>query len=114
MPHSHKITESLAKVWELEFEVLLLQPFGNGNSQPVFFARGVEPSATPRLIKEKHFMLRLRQKNLHQRAIFFDGAREPLPPPPWDIAFQIKAGEYVGQERLELHVQAIRHSVPVS
>jgi single-stranded-DNA-specific exonuclease len=99
---------------ELNFELLrwheLLQPFGNGNPQPVFCAREVEPVATPRLVKDRHLSLRLRQKNYHQRAIFFDGAKEPLPPSPWDIAFQIKAGEYEGEARLDLHVQAVRQS----
>jgi single-stranded-DNA-specific exonuclease len=99
---------------ELNFEFLrwheLLQPFGNGNPQPLFCAREVEPVATPRLIKDKHLGLRLRQKNYHHRAIFFDGAKEPLPAPPWDIAFQIKAGEYEGEARLDLHIQAVRQS----
>jgi hypothetical protein len=37
-----------------------------------------------------------------------------LPPPPWDVAFRIKAGEYLGEARLDLHVQAVRSSQPVN
>lgn len=102
---------------ELNFDLLhwheMLQPFGNGNPQPLFYAREVESAATPRILKEKHLLLRLRQKNFHQRAIYFDGAATDLPPPPWDVAFRIKAGEYQGEARLDLHVQAVRQSIPV-
>ena len=39
----------------------LLQPFGNGNPQPLFFARAVEPVGAPRVSNEKHLIFRLRQ-----------------------------------------------------
>ena len=89
----------------------MLQPFGSGNPQPVFFAREVEPTTEPRIVKEKHVLLRLRQRNHHQRAIFFDGALQALPPAPWDIAFRIAADEYEGETRLQMHVQALRAAV---
>jgi len=88
----------------------MLQPFGNGNPQPLFFARDVEPAAQPQLLKEKHLVLRLRQRNYHQRAIYFDGAASALPVAPWDVAFRISSDEYEGQTRLQLHVQALRAS----
>ncbi len=90
-----------------------LQPFGRANEQPVFFAREVEPAVQPRVLKEKHLALRLRQRGYFQRAIFFDGARNPLPPAPWDIAFRIKPDEYGGVTRVQLQVQAIRTSAPI-
>jgi single-stranded-DNA-specific exonuclease len=99
---------------DLNFDLLqwheLLQPFGNGNPQPLFCAREVVPVAAPQVVKEKHLILRLRQKNFRQRAVYFDGARLELPPSPWDIAFQIRADEYEGQPRLGLQVQALRQS----
>ncbi|MEY2481435.1 MAG: single-stranded-DNA-specific exonuclease [Verrucomicrobiota bacterium] len=85
-----------------------LQPFGSGNSQPIFVAREVEPVIAPQVLKEKHLVLKLRQQNSFRRAIFFDGASEPLPEPPWDIAFRIHADVYEGETRLDLHVQALR------
>ncbi len=85
-----------------------LEPFGNGNAQPLFFARAVEPVVAPRILKEKHLVLRLRQKSFHARAIYFDGASAPLPPPPWDVAFRLQADEYLGEQRLQLHVQGVR------
>ena len=91
----------------------MLQPFGNGNPQPLFLARGVESAMPPRVVGERHLQLRLRQRNYHQRAIFFDGAANSLPPPPWDIAFRIRADEYEGEIRLEMRVEAMRASTPL-
>ena len=102
---------------ELNFDLLrwheMLQPFGSGNPQPLFLAREVEPVVEPSVIKEKHLVLRLRQHGRVQRAIFFDGATEALPPAPWDIAFQIKPDEYEGLIRLQLYIHAIRQAAPI-
>lgn len=91
-----------------------LEPFGNRNLQPTFLARGVEPAAEPQVVKDKHLVLRLRQRNHFRRAIFFDGALTPLPPPPWDIAFRMNADEYEGEMRLQIQVEALRSAVPVA
>jgi single-stranded-DNA-specific exonuclease len=90
----------------------MLQPFGNGNPAPLFFAREVEPVAPPREVKEKHLILRLRQGNYHRRAVYFDSAGVSLPPAPWDIAFRIQADEYEGETVLGVQIQAVRQAVP--
>ena len=103
---------------ELNFDFLgwheMLQPFGNGNPQPLFLARGVESVAVPRIVGEKHLQLRLRQHNYHQRAIFFGAAAGALPKQPWDIAFRIRPDEYEGETRLEIRVEAVREAAPRS
>ena len=38
----------------------MLEPYGMGNSEPVFAARGVQVVAPPRILKEKHVKLKLR------------------------------------------------------
>ncbi len=86
----------------------MLEPFGSGNAQPTFFAREVEPTVAPQVLKDKHLVLRLRQRNYHARAIFFDGASTALPAPPWDVAFRIHANEYEGERRLQVHVHGLR------
>jgi single-stranded-DNA-specific exonuclease len=79
----------------------------------LFFARAVEVVAPPQTLKEKHLVLRLRQNRHSQRAIFFGGADEPLPEPPWDVAFRVNSDEYEGEIRLQMQVESIRASVPV-
>jgi len=86
----------------------MLQPFGNGNPQPLFFAREIEPVAPPRVVKEKHLIFRLRQGDRHRRAVYFDGMANQLPPPPWDIAFRICADEYGGETLIAMHIEALR------
>ena len=86
----------------------MLQPFGNGNPAPLFFAREIEPVAPPREVREKHLVLRLRQRNYHRRAIYFDAANLSLPPAPWDIAFRIRADEYEGETTLDMQIEAVR------
>jgi single-stranded-DNA-specific exonuclease len=97
---------------ELNFDLLhwheMLQPFGNGNPQPLFFARQIEPVAPPRVVSDKHLIFRLRQRNYHQRAVYFDAASARLPETPWDIAFRIRSDEYEGDTRLEIQIQALR------
>ncbi len=90
-----------------------LEPFGNANLQPTFVAREVEPTVEPRVVKEKHLSLRLRQRGHHQRAIFFDGVSSPLPKPPWDVAFRVNADEYEGVTRLQIQVEALRAAGPL-
>jgi single-stranded-DNA-specific exonuclease len=102
---------------ELNYDFLhwheMLQPFGNGNPQPVFFAREVEPASAPRVVGEKHLALRLRQRNYHHRAIYFERAAETLPASPWDVAFSIRPGEYEGEERVEMQIHALRETAPI-
>ena len=97
---------------ELNLEFLhwheMLQPFGNGNPQPLFFARGVAAASPPRVLNDKHLLLNLRQRQTWRRALFFDGAAEPLPSPPWDIAFRVRPDDYDGHRQVGVHVQAVR------
>jgi single-stranded-DNA-specific exonuclease len=88
----------------------LLQPFGNGNPQPLFFAREIEPVAPPRVVNEKHLIFRLRQGDRHRRAVYFDGLANQLPSPPWDIAFRICADEYGGETLVAMHIEAVRRA----
>ena len=92
-----------------------LQPFGMGNPQPVFLARGVAPATEPRVLKERHLKFVLRQGGRSNGgygpttpAIFFNALPGDLPPPPWDIAFQVEANEFRGETSLQVQIQALR------
>jgi single-stranded-DNA-specific exonuclease len=86
----------------------MLQPFGIGNPQPLFFIRSVAPAGEPRLLKEKHRLFTLRHGSCLLSAIHFNGASFPLPKPPWDIAFYLEANNYQSRVQLQLHVEALR------
>jgi single-stranded-DNA-specific exonuclease len=103
---------------DLHFDFLThhetLQPFGIGNSQPLFLARNIR-SAETRILKEKHFRFMLLQNEGGQtrQAIYFGGAQQPLPEPPWDIAFQVTRNDYNGRSTLQLEIKALRSSEPI-
>lgn len=91
-----------------------LQPFGVGNPQPVFFARGVQPAAEPRVLKEKHLLFNLRQNGSQSiSSIFFNGAENELPRPPWDIAFRVERNEFREKVSLQVQIVAMRESVKI-
>ena len=99
---------------EIDFALLdqheALQPFGMGNPQPLFAARGVTLAAEPRVMKEKHLSLMLRQGRREYRAVWFNAAAEAMPRLPWDVAFQIERNEWQGTVSPQIHVKAVRHA----
>ncbi len=94
-----------------------LQPFGNGNPQPLFLASNVMPGSEPRLLKEKHIKFDFYQDGTTRTGIWFNGVRESspinLPKPPWDIAFYVDRNTYRGNTTVQLLVQGLRTSAPV-
>ena len=88
----------------------LLQPFGNGNPQPIFMARGVHLSRPPVHMKNQHLRLNLRQGYHEQDAVFFGGGEVALPDPPWDIAFTIDRNCFRGRTTLQIILQDVRAS----
>lgn len=88
-----------------------LQPFGTANPQPIFFARNVLAATPPRVLKEKHLRLDLRQNGRPHQAIYFNGASTPLPEQPWDIAFQIERNEFQGRVSVQIQIREIRKSM---
>ena len=58
----------------------LLEPYGMGNPEPVFAARGVQLAAPPRILKDKHIKLKLRAsdpRELSAAAILATPRRHP-------------------------------------
>jgi single-stranded-DNA-specific exonuclease len=91
----------------------LLQPFGSGNPQPVFIARGVGLSRPPLHMKNHHLRFMLRQGYHEQDAVFFGGGEYPLPDPPWDVAFTIDRNQFRGRTTLQLVIQDVRAAEPL-
>jgi single-stranded-DNA-specific exonuclease len=89
-----------------------LEPFGMGNLQPLFLARDVTLAAEPRVMKEKHLSLVLRQDGCEKRAIWFGGTDRALPRLPWDIAFHVERNEYHDRVNPQIEIKAVRSSMP--
>ncbi|MCH7226115.1 single-stranded-DNA-specific exonuclease RecJ [Haloferula sp. A504] len=86
----------------------LLQPFGNGNPQPIFMASGVHLCRSPMRLKNQHLRLQLRQGYHEVDAVFFGGGEQDLPDPPWDIAFTIDRNHFRGRTSLQMIIQDVR------
>jgi single-stranded-DNA-specific exonuclease len=101
-----------AALGDLTVELLdsyeLLRPFGNANPQPIFMSRAVKVMSEPRVIKEKHLKLKLSQNGVSRDAMYFNGAGQELPRPPWDIAYTIDRNDYRGQIGVTIAIQAVR------
>ncbi|MBK1835249.1 single-stranded-DNA-specific exonuclease RecJ [Roseibacillus ishigakijimensis] len=85
-----------------------LQPFGSGNPVPVFVARNVWLSEEPRVLKNNHLKLWLRQGGAEKDAMFFGGGERDLPEPPWDVAFTIDRNCFRGVTSCQMLVRDIR------
>ena len=89
-----------------------MEPFGPGNPRPVFCASGVDIVDGPRLLKDRHYKMALRQDGRVMRAISWRGAdrhgfleshRAQV-----DVAFSLDRNEFNGETYLELSLCDIR------
>lgn len=85
-----------------------LEPFGNSNTRPLMVSRGVAPSSTPRLMKEKHLRIEFGSGRSRVSAVFFNAPVENMPRPPWDIAFTVDWNTWQGRSEPQLQIVEIR------
>jgi single-stranded-DNA-specific exonuclease len=94
--------------------VTSLAPFGAGNPRPVFAARGVEIIDGPRVLKDRHLKMALRQDGRIFRAIAWRAAERHTylteHKAAVDVAFSLEANEYNGESFVELTLADLRHS----
>jgi single-stranded-DNA-specific exonuclease len=111
-------TKVVAPELEVELAALELQlldeyeklgPFGMENPIPLLVARKVQPAGQPRLLKEKHVQVQLRQGQSTVKAIWFN-APATLPPAPWDVVFELSRNAYQGNVSLQLQIKHLRAS----
>lgn len=96
--------------------LLRMGPFGAGNPKPVFRASPVELIERPRILKERHLALMLRQDGRAFRAMAWRASdREPYlnaNRQGLELAYSLEQNEFRGETRTELSVADVR--VPVA
>lgn len=114
-----KVTPDLLK------ELAQLEPFGQGNPEPVFAALNVSLLLPPRVIKDKHIKLRVKQKvNGSKESFNYEAvgwrmadrlAAENLQPGDrLDLVFKIAMNFHPDFGGLELALEDFRKSAPVA
>ena len=89
----------------------LFAPFGVGNPKPVFLASGVEVAAEPRILKNKHLKVLVRQNGRAFEALAWDRAAWAprfRPGSRLDLAFALDLSEYLGRPQVSLVLDDIR------
>jgi single-stranded-DNA-specific exonuclease len=98
--------------FSLTRELERLEPFGYGNPEPLLGSKGLEV-ISPRIVKDNHLKMRLRQKNQSIDAIGFDMASffENLTGDTTvDAVFTPSVNEWEESRYLQLHLKALRPS----
>lgn len=89
---------------------IAMEPFGMGNQEPVFIARGVEAQLPGTVIKDRHWKLLLRQGKEIRPAMWFNAPVKNPPPLPWDVAFKVQRHLWRGQESWQLMICEVREA----
>ena len=93
-------------------EFAALAPFGPGNPRPKFHTSGVAIVDGPRLLKERHLKMSVKQNGRVLRAIQWNAAeREPnltAKKAGVEIAYAIEENEYQGTKYVELRLEDFR------
>ncbi|HMH21007.1 MAG TPA: single-stranded-DNA-specific exonuclease RecJ [Puia sp.] len=90
-----------------------MQPFGPGNTQPVFVARRLVDNGYSRIVKEQHIRFSLVQGDIQLTGIGF-GLAEKFPllanRQPVDVVFTLEDNEWNNQKTLQLKVIDLERS----
>jgi single-stranded-DNA-specific exonuclease len=91
-----------------------LEPFGAGNSRPIFVTRDIRLTTEPRILKERHLKLRIAGAvSSSIEAVWWDGVekldgRQLKTGSCVDMAYTIETNRWQGVTRLQLNVQDVR------
>jgi len=95
--------------------VASLAPFGAGNPRPLFAARGVEIIDGPRVLKERHLKMALKQEGRIFRAIAWRAAERAgfltEHKAGVDVAFSLEQNQYNGETYTELTIADFRGQI---
>jgi single-stranded-DNA-specific exonuclease len=97
---------SLAEITPAIFaEIQRLQPYGMGNPEPVFVARHLRLTALPRVIKEKHMKLAVRERETRTGTRSFQAMG-------WRMAERLQLEPLSAQDEMDLAFKVVENSHP--
>lgn len=92
-------------------ELEALQPYGQGNPEPIFGLEKVRVSGLPKVVGRNHLSFSIDSGAGLVRGIFWGGASEPLPRgSDLDLVVKVKASYWRGRRSLQLELQDWRAS----
>jgi single-stranded-DNA-specific exonuclease len=93
-----------------------MAPFGAGNPRPVFAARRVEIVNGPRMLKERHLKMSLKQDGRVFQAVAWRAAEQHAyvseHKAALDVAFSLEQNQFNGETHLELTLADLRRAAP--
>ena len=92
-------------------ELAALEPFGEGNAEPVFAARSVRVEER-RVLKENHLLMGLASDGSNARAVWFDCGFVPAEGEVVDVAFTPEVDTWGGRSEVRLRVMDVRPAAP--
>lgn len=105
-------------------EISQLEPFGHGNPEPVFSSRGVTLLVPPRIMKEKHIKLRVKQKQPDKGGFSYDAIGWRMvdriqtetfaPGDVLDVAYTISMNTHPDYGGLQLTLEDFKRSIPAA
>ena len=99
---------------DLVRQLQLLEPFGAGNSRPIFATKDLHLTAEPLVMKEKHLKLRLADNERRQfEAVWWNGVENAQkqnlkPQTKIELAYTPEINVWNGNTRLQLVVQDLK------
>jgi len=88
-----------------------MQPFGEGNREPIWGLRGVAVAGTPRVLKDQHVKFTVAVNGRQMEAIGFGMAEREIPAGRLDLAGTLREDTYGGRTSMQLHLADLRVSV---
>jgi single-stranded-DNA-specific exonuclease len=85
-----------------------MEPFGEGNPEPVFLARNIQLEDVHCLREHLKFSLQLNGTRLSGIGFFMAEQQAPAVAGQVDLAFRLKESSFRGRKRLDVHAVAVR------
>lgn len=92
-------------------EITRLEPFGPGNSQPVFEAHGAQVVSAPRVLKEKHLKFRVQQASRWLDCVWWGAGHRATDLFPGDrvsLAFTLSENTYNNNTQVQLTLRDLK------